>query len=295
MATQQIDHLTQRRCHGGNARLEAEQRWFGGGVHAATRRWIGAEAEIAYTCGMHSLILTLDGGTELTGSRVADEQIYEGADRPGVLTFVPSDVDRVGWYRGADMRFIGLYLDPALNDRLPAVAKAADAPVQINGSDVIVEGALRALAQEMGAGIRHDALLIEHMVSMIAHRLDTHHSAPSDPPRAGARLSGRQLNRITEYIETHLADEISLKDLATIVHMSNDGFSRAFKKTTGDTPYQFLLSRRVRRAEALLAETDDGIASVAYTTGFSSQSHLTTTFRRINGWTPHAFRRAHRL
>lgn len=294
MATQEMRYLTRSRPDDGEALLEAEESWFDGGLRVATRYWIGTETEIAYTSNMHSLILTLDGGTALTGSSIADEVIYEGADRPGALTFVPSGRDRLGWYRGADMRFVALHLDPALHDRLPAFVDAAEGPPVVNSSDTVIEGLLRALALEMGAGIRHDALFMEHVLTVIAHRLASRTGAGPAPPLNGVRMSARQLKRVSDHIEAHLAEELSLGDLAIVAEMSNDSFARAFKKTTGQTPYRYLLERRVRRAEALLANTDDAIAKIAFMTGFSSQSHLTTTFRRINGLTPHAFRLAHR-
>lgn len=294
MATQHIRYVKPRKPRDGKALIEAEQSWFDGQVHLATWRWIGTDAEIAYQNRKHSLFLTLDGRTALTGCRIGDEVVYEGADRPGALTFVPAGWDRMGWYRDADMRFMTLHLDPTLHNRLPGFAEAAEIPPDVNGSDPVIEGLLRSVGREIDAGIRHDALFMEHVLSLVAHRLASRHVLPPEPPKNGVRLSVRQKIRISDYVEAHLAEDLSLSDLATVAEMSNDSFARAFKKTIGQTPYRYLLERRVRRAEALLADTDDAIAGIAYATGFSSQSHLTTTFRRINGLTPHAFRLARR-
>lgn len=294
MATQTLRYPLTRQCRGGAARLESQQSWFDGAAHLVIRRWTQAEAEVAFTSDLHSLILTLDGGTALTGSRVGGDLIYEGADRPGALTFAPSGADRVGWYRAADMRFIALYLDPERVDPAFGFAKAAEGRPEVNGADPVIEGLLRSLAQEMDAGLELDPMLMEHVLSLVALRLARRAGARLGSPPNGARLRERQLKRVSEHVEAHLADDLSVTDLAAVAQMSNDSFARAFKKTTGQTPYRYLLQRRVRRAETLLADTDEAIARVAYAAGFSSQSHLTTTFRRINGLTPHAFRRAHR-
>jgi AraC-like DNA-binding protein len=67
-------------------------------------------------------------------------------------------------------------------------------------------------------------------------------------------------------------------------------FAREFKRLTGFAPHQYVLGRRVERARALLARGERSITEVALTVGFSSQSHLTTAFRRVYGTTPAAYR-----
>ena len=78
--------------------------------------------------------------------------------------------------------------------------------------------------------------------------------------------------------------------MAAVVSLSPSYFARCFTQAMGQTPYQYVLERRLAQATTLLATTDLSINAVALTVGFASQSHLTATFRRVVGCTPKALR-----
>lgn len=101
-----------------------------------------------------------------------------------------------------------------------------------------------------------------------------------------ATLGRRTLERTREYVETHLHEDIRLNDLAAVACLSPHHFSRVFKTTTGRPPTVYLLERRIERAKQLLQTTDDTLSAIAFQCGFSSQSHMTTAFRRLLGITP---------
>jgi AraC family transcriptional regulator len=103
-------------------------------------------------------------------------------------------------------------------------------------------------------------------------------------------LSSPRLRRVTDYIEAHLGEDLSLLTLATEAGLSAVHFAREFKRVTGSAPHQYVLGRRLERSRALLARGDRSITEVALTVGFSSQSHLTTAFRRVYRTTPAAYR-----
>ena len=102
------------------------------------------------------------------------------------------------------------------------------------------------------------------------------------PPRA--------LQRVRDYVETHLEDSISLQDLASTTGLSTSHFIRAFKRSAGVTPHRYLLHRRVRRALGLLAETTLALSEVAVAAGFADQSHFCREFRKLVGATPSRYR-----
>jgi AraC family transcriptional regulator len=99
-------------------------------------------------------------------------------------------------------------------------------------------------------------------------------------------LSKGQLSKIMMHLENHLDETISVKRLAGLVELSEFHFSRAFKATLGDSPYRYLLRRRLEVAKHLLLSTKMSLAEVALEVGFSSQAHFTSTFKRLLGFTP---------
>ncbi len=104
-------------------------------------------------------------------------------------------------------------------------------------------------------------------------------------------LNPQQIQRVADYIESHLNDKITVADLAELVSLSRFHFIRAFKKAVGIPPHQFIMRRRVDRAKEMLTEGDFSVTEVALGTGFNGLTQLTRVFRQVVGVTPTAFRR----
>ena len=107
----------------------------------------------------------------------------------------------------------------------------------------------------------------------------------------GTTLSDRVLRSILSYIDANLDADLSLETLASLSGVLTHQFVRAFKRKVGEPPHQYVLARRIDAARELLCTTKHPISDVAYATGFASQSHMTTTFKREIGMTPARFRR----
>jgi AraC family transcriptional regulator len=103
-------------------------------------------------------------------------------------------------------------------------------------------------------------------------------------------LAAYQLKRVVDFVESRLSSPLALADLARVAGGSVFHFSRAFRNTAGDTPYRFLLRRRVERGKLMLAGTDTPIATVARKCGFSSPANFAKTFSRFVGTTPKRYR-----
>jgi AraC family transcriptional regulator len=108
--------------------------------------------------------------------------------------------------------------------------------------------------------------------------------------RGDGELPAYRLRRVTEYIEENLQGALRLAELSAVVHMSPYHFARLFKRSTGVPPHQFLLRHRIEEARGLLAAQRVPIAEIARSVGFRTPSHFTTTFRRVTGMTPSAYR-----
>ena len=110
-------------------------------------------------------------------------------------------------------------------------------------------------------------------------------------PGADAKgLSSSQLQRVIEYLDAHLPKHIELAHLAALAGLSQAHFSRAFKASTGMAPYRWQLDARIRRAQALLIDTNASLDDVAEATGFADAVHFGRTFRKLTGATPAAWR-----
>jgi len=105
-------------------------------------------------------------------------------------------------------------------------------------------------------------------------------------------LASRPLKRVIEHINEHLQGELSLVELSRIAKLTPHHFATAFKASTGISPHRYVIERRIGRARDLLLQKEKTISEIAIAVGFSSQSHLTTNFRRTMGVTPKRFRQS---
>jgi AraC family transcriptional regulator len=80
--------------------------------------------------------------------------------------------------------------------------------------------------------------------------------------------------------------------LAQQIGFSPYHFARLFRRTTGESPHQFVMRQRVEHAQRLLMQRDAPLAAVALACGFANQSHFTQSFKRQIGLTPRAYRQA---
>jgi len=104
-------------------------------------------------------------------------------------------------------------------------------------------------------------------------------------------LPPRKLTPVKELIEANLEGDLSLKILARESGYSRAHFARLFRAATGMTAHSYVLERRILRARRLLAQPDLSLTDIAASSGFATQSHLTSTFHKKFNITPNAFRR----
>ena len=103
-----------------------------------------------------------------------------------------------------------------------------------------------------------------------------------------------QARTVSEYVEKHFAEEISLKTLVSISGMSKSTLIRTFSEIFNMTPWHYLTTIRLNAARKLLETTDKLLTDIAIETGFFDQSHLTRVFKKERGMTPGEYRRRHR-
>jgi AraC family transcriptional regulator len=208
------------------------------------------------------------------------------------LTFVPAGSSVGGWNRfeGRTSSVFAVHLaSPKSDHDANDISKILPALYFENNN-------LRATLQKLqsavdGSGINDHAYaetLGLLLLWELRHAADPRHSR-LNPVRGG--LTARQLRRVKEFIDAQIPTEITISGLAALTGLSHYHFIRAFKNTVGLTPYQYVLSERIRRARALLSKPDLSLGEVTRAVGFSDASQLNRVFRKFVGVTPTAFRR----
>jgi AraC family transcriptional regulator len=213
---------------------------------------------------------------------------------PGQVRLLPADQHVRGYTQGiGTTRNAVLLLEPDW------IARASGGEFDLPRLDLrwtvdlqnpLILQALVALAREVEQPGPMGRIYAESLALVILTELLRHHAVrPGALPRADG-IASHRLRRITEYIEAHLGEDLSLATLAAEACLSRVHFVRQFKRLTGFSPHQYVLTRRIERAAALLKNRDACLKALALEVGFSSQSHLTAAFRRVYGTTPGAHR-----
>jgi AraC family transcriptional regulator len=129
----------------------------------------------------------------------------------------------------------------------------------------------------------------------LAMQLIRRYSSLKDVQIGTGGMAPHRLRKAVGLIDQHLDTEeegrVALRFVAKQVGMSYFHFSRAFKQSLGMTPTNYIAERRIERAKKLMQDTALPISEIALRSGFSSQSHFTTSFRRLSGVTPRSFRK----
>ena len=170
------------------------------------------------------------------------------------------------------------------------------APVVIES---FTDAGFAALVSEMRRSLLGDPLNEPAYLTALAEsafaRIGCHYAGMGlTAPSGKESLAPAVLQRTLQIVEERMAEPLSVEGLAHEAGLSRSHFSRAFKASTGESPQDFIIGRRVSKARDLLANTDTSLAEIAAITGFSSQAHFTTVFKKKLGLAPGTYRNAFR-
>lgn len=214
--------------------------------------------------------------------------------RPGEFLLTPAGTGHSARSSGSNVAF-SLFLDPAQLQLL------AEQEWETDGSRVeIIEAYSRnaefwalgqRLADQLQSPIPGSRLFAESLATQIAIAvLWDHSSLPRPQAKSSDRLTDHRLRKVIDYLHSSFGHEISLDALAKLAGLSPNYFLHAFKESTGRTPHRYLTELRIGKACEFLQNPNRSIVEISLAVGFSSQSHLTTVFRRFMKTTPAAYR-----
>jgi AraC family transcriptional regulator len=209
------------------------------------------------------------------------------------LSFVPAGHRFYGWQTPRVLtRVTYIYVDlPDRLDRETGIARTAISPRLFFFDPAVWDTALK-LKAEVGHSDPWSREYVESLSLVLMHelvRLERTTPAAARPVRGG--LPAWQQKRVIEFIEEHLAEEISLAALAELVDLSLYHFARAFTQSFGAPPHRYHMARRMDRAKGLLRKPALSVTQIGARIGFRETSSFTRAFRKFTGLTPTEYRR----
>ena len=253
-----------------------------------------SEFSAEYTPGTHVLSLYVQPPEKMD---VRYEEVKRDMPPPaGSIAVVPAGSSVVCSRQGS-IDVLLIYLEPSL------VAQVAAESFEFDPSRTVVSpvhglnapelrSTMLAVDAELKAGGVGVPLMVEALATMVSVHLIRHFFGPRQlAARPDGVLPHRKLRTVIEYIMENLEGNPTLEQMAAVVHLSPYHFARQFKAATGSPPHQYVIARRVERAQHLLrADGEIGLVDVALRVGFSDQSKFSFHFKRIVGVTPGQFR-----
>lgn len=268
------------------------RQWSGGSFETAHRP-LTAIVEGRVASDHHLIMTTLSGGAARHQLAIDGGHRYDGPDLPSSISFLPAGCERRLRLHDVEWRWASIALDPQM--------VASIAPGTIDQLAPIAGQEDRFVWTLLSEFDRLDALdggldeaYCETMSHALLHYLARRYGRPAvTPQRLG--LPGARLRRITDFIDAHLDATIRIADLAQLADLSEGHFHRAFRTTTGQTPLDFINTRRVAAAKHALVRSNASVTQIALDVGFQSPTHFARVFRAATGQAPSDYRRLFRL
>jgi AraC-like DNA-binding protein len=300
-----IAMLNRARSQPDNRIVPGEMDWRRPQPAAASRitatRWVSSEPGVrevtaqtsddAYVVGL--VLRPMDSRLTVAGNVVLD-----GIAAPGMMHVTEPSAPAQGLFRGP-YDALHLHVPIALLDECSGHHPGAQATLRSlrtpDRDPIALQLGLALLkAEEFGAAygrIYADGISL----AIVTRLLALQNRAASGHARANARpLSKWRLRRAIEYVEAHLDDSICLADVAAAAGLSRMHFAAQFKAATGCRPHDYIVRRRVARAQQMMTDSPAPLVDIALQVGFQSQARFTTVFKRLTGQPPDAWRRSRR-
>jgi AraC family transcriptional regulator len=241
----------------------------------------------------HGIILTIRPAEKFEARY--DEMRIDRPPGAGSINVIPAG-SSVQWRRQGSMDGVTIYLDPIVVARIAAESFGFDSSRRVlpplHGLHLPeLRSAMLAVDAELSTGSSGGSQLAESFATVLAVYLIRYVTGSQGQPVAAAGVLPRdELRRVIDYVMENLDRNPTLEGMAAVANFSPYHFARQFKAATGLAPHQFVIARRIERAQHLLRTNGElGLAEVAFRSGFANQSHFCLHFKRSTGVTPRRF------
>ena len=196
------------------------------------------------------------------------------------------------WARTDNLHYLSIAISDAA---LTAACGGMASEVELRDAPKLVDARVGALVAAVNAeriaGFPSGRLFLDSVEQALAVALVNGHAVRHHSVRVHrGGLGPARLRRVTELVHAEIEEELSLDKMAETAGLSAAHFSQMFRKSTGESPHQFVLRLRVERAKQMLRAPKTRVLDVAIACGFKTQQHFARVFRRACGATPTEYR-----
>jgi len=212
-----------------------------------------------------------------------DGQTYEGC--PGQMFLLPCNSEQVYHaYYDADAEKYWLHFSLKC-DQMDLFEKISLPHfITVEDPEAVDELFQKAIESARVKDIEHMLLHKAYCMQLVSYYM---RESTFEPLRV---INDERILTIVRYINEHLSEDISLADLAKLVHFNPNYFVKYFKKITGKPPVEFLLNSRIDKAKSLLQSGDMQIKDIAFSVGFKDPDHFSHIFKQRTGYSPTRYR-----
>ena len=195
------------------------------------------------------------------------------------------------WIRCGELHVLNIVISDAYTGA--SDEKNGKVEFRISGKAVYsqVAGLVAALNAETTTRLPSGRLFLDSLAQPLAvAQVDGYAARRSSLRSYRGGLSPAHLRKVTEWVRSHIEEELTLRRMAQLVGLSISHFSKMFRKSIGETPHQFVLRQRVERAKGMLRAPDARVLDVAVACGFKTQQHFAQVFRDVCRVSPTQYR-----
>jgi AraC-like DNA-binding protein len=191
-----------------------------------------------------------------------------------------------GHEHGTGDRCIGFHFTPELFAEIAMSSRYAFAAAALPAAQAIVPSMVVAESLARDAG----PLAVEEAVLRVGHSVLRMLGGARASHGDGSSRDERRVSEVLRYVDEHAGEPLTLDELARVASMSKYHFLRVFRRAVGMSPYQYVLTLRMRRAAVRLSMSSDTVAAIAFDSGFSDLSTFNRRFQAVFGASPSTYR-----
>lgn len=235
----------------------------------------------------HTIVLFEDGENERGQATLDGKPVYRRGPLRNKMDLLPKDAEYISTYVGPPIRLTTVSFSDELISLLPSRRDLFHIKARFYMTDQFLVAACNEFVKADSSLLR-ETLALTILCHSTLSQTESRHSG-------SGTLSKPLKDMLSDYIEEHLDTEIKISDLAEISQISTFHFIRLFRNSFKLTPYQYIIQRRLARAEILLAHTLRPIIDVALACGFQGASQFSYAFKKNKGVSPVDFRKRQSL